>query len=231
MAHDDTKNTVAAGGAEDGQITLGVLSAIEADAAISQRTLSDELGVALGLANAYLKRCVKKGFVKIQQVPSRRYAYFLTPQGFTEKARLTGEYLTSSLQFFRRAREQMDELIALCAARGQYRIALAGSSEIAEIATLTAHDHDVDIIGVIDADYGKERFCGLPVVARLEDLGSIDAVIVTGTESADSVARVLAERLGPERIYMPDLIQIAHIRKAKKGRRNGAGSSIAAKPN
>ena len=97
---------------------LGVLNVVERDSQISQRLISRELGVALGLANAYLKRCVRKGFIKISQVPKRRYAYYLTPQGFAEKARLTGEYLSVSLSFFRTAREQMSELLAGCAANG-----------------------------------------------------------------------------------------------------------------
>jgi len=49
-------------------ITLGVLSAIEEDERATQRAISQELGIALGLANAYLKRCVKKGFVKVQHI-------------------------------------------------------------------------------------------------------------------------------------------------------------------
>ena len=40
-------------------ITLGVLSAIEENERATQRAISEELGIALGLANAYLKRCVK----------------------------------------------------------------------------------------------------------------------------------------------------------------------------
>ena len=64
---------------------LGVLNVIERDSQTSQRLISSELGVALGLANAYLKRCVRKGLIKISQVPRRRYAYYLTPQGFAEK--------------------------------------------------------------------------------------------------------------------------------------------------
>jgi DNA-binding MarR family transcriptional regulator len=106
---------------------LGVLNVVERDSQISQRLISRELGVALGLANAYLKRCVRKGFIKISQVPKRRYAYYLTPQGFAEKARLTGEYLSVSLSFFRTAREQMSELLAGCAADGYHRVALAGA--------------------------------------------------------------------------------------------------------
>ena len=82
--------------AKDGEIgiILGMLSAVERDSNVTQRHLARELGIALGLANAYLKRCAKKGFIKIRQVPLNRYAYYLTPRGFAEKSRLTAEYLS-----------------------------------------------------------------------------------------------------------------------------------------
>ena len=52
---------------------------------MTRRSLARELGIALGLANAYLKRCAKKGLIKIAQAPANRYAYYLTPQGFARK--------------------------------------------------------------------------------------------------------------------------------------------------
>ncbi len=61
----------------ESEITLGVLTAIEQDSAVTQRSLARDLGIALGLANAYLKRCAKKGLVKISQAPANRYAYYL----------------------------------------------------------------------------------------------------------------------------------------------------------
>ena len=85
-------------------IVLSVLTSIERDSSITQRKLANELGIALGLANAYLRRCVRKGLIKMSQVPLNRYAYYLTPQGFAEKSRLTAEYLAASFNFFRRAR-------------------------------------------------------------------------------------------------------------------------------
>ncbi|MGH6953338.1 MAG: winged helix-turn-helix transcriptional regulator, partial [Alphaproteobacteria bacterium] len=109
------------------EITLGVLEAVHGNSALTQRSAARELGIALGLANAYLRRCVKKGWVKVRQVPPNRYAYYLTPKGFTEKSRLTAEYLSSSFKFFRRARAECDELFRRCAARGWRRVALCGA--------------------------------------------------------------------------------------------------------
>jgi DNA-binding transcriptional regulator LsrR (DeoR family) len=48
---------------------------VDRDRAQSQRLLTSELGIALGLVNAYLKRCVKKGLVRVRSAPARRYAY------------------------------------------------------------------------------------------------------------------------------------------------------------
>ncbi len=76
-----------AGDVEQTRIVLGLLEYVGRGGEQSQRRLASELGVALGLANAYLKRCVKKGLVKVRQAPARRYAYYLTPRGFAEKSR------------------------------------------------------------------------------------------------------------------------------------------------
>ena len=213
------------GKAEGGndELMLGVLSAVDADAKISQRDLSRELGVALGLANAYLKRCVRKGYIKMQQMPRRRYAYYLTPHGLSEKARLTGEYLTSSLQFFRRARTQIDRLMADCDARGWRNVALAGASEIAEIATLTAHHHDVRLMGIVDPALGRNRFCGLPVAGPLAERGAIDAVIITRIGPEDGTTEAMQAALGRDRVLAPDLVRAAHAGGAKRRAAKASG--------
>ncbi len=72
----------------DEEIMLAVLNSVENNQKMTQRSLAKELGIAVGLANAYVKRCIQKGFVKISQIPPRRYTYYLTPQGFSEKPAL-----------------------------------------------------------------------------------------------------------------------------------------------
>ena len=101
---DDSRHGQTTVSGEEAKITLGLLSAVEANSALTQRSVASDLGIALGLANAYLKRCVRKGLVKVKQVPANRYSYYLTPKGFAEKSRLTAEYLSISFNFFRSAR-------------------------------------------------------------------------------------------------------------------------------
>src|SRR5215471_9206247 len=126
--------------AEASRIMLGLLDAVEQDRVHSQRHLASELGIALGLVNAYLRRCMKKGLVKVREAPARRYAYYLTPQGFAEKSRLTVEYLSYSFGFFRQAKTDCSELFRLARARGLDRVLLLGQSDLAEIAALCAID-------------------------------------------------------------------------------------------
>ena len=99
---------------KEDNVTLSILEAIENKNDMTQRHLADNLGVALGLANSYLKRCVKKGLVKIHQAPANRYLYYLTPKGFSEKSRLTTQYLSTSFEFYRRAGDSCKEIFIQC---------------------------------------------------------------------------------------------------------------------
>lgn len=202
----DHENTSAEAGRED--ILLGVLTAIDRDSNTSQRTISRELDVALGLANAYLKRCVRKGLIKIKQVPRRRYAYYLTPQGFAEKSRLTAQFLSASFTFFRRAREQISDLMRDCIRQGRPRVAFAGVSDLTEVGTLCAHDHPVTMVGIVDADRAGEHYCGLPVRASLQELGEVDVVIVTSLTKPASVFRAMEQELGRGRVLVPPLLSL-----------------------
>lgn len=208
MARSPKKPDTAEPFADQDEILLGVLNAIERDARTSQRSISSELGVALGLANAYLKRCVGKGWIKVSQIPPRRYAYYLTPNGFAEKARLTAEYFSYSFTFFRRAREQMSALMAQCAENGWKRVAFAGASELAEVGTLCAHDYPVQLAGVVDEARAGTRFCGLQVVASLAELGEVDAVIVTGIPGSETIVSAMQIEVGGERVLVPALLGI-----------------------
>ena len=93
------------------EIVLGLLTAVEKNSRVTQRSVSRDLGIALGLTNSYLKRCVKKGLIKVQSAPANRYAYYLTPMGFAEKSKLTAEFLSQGFRYFRLARQQIHALM------------------------------------------------------------------------------------------------------------------------
>lgn len=198
---------------EDTEIVLGLLAAIEQDKNVTQRSLSRDLNIALGLANAYLKRLMRKGFIKVQQVPLNRYSYYLTPKGFTEKARLTTEYLSVSLTFFRQARRECGELLGLCALQGWERVALAGAGELAEIATLCSSDR-ARIVTIIDPGHAGELFADLPVIDSIESAGDIDAILITELNHPQATYDALISILPSERVLAPVLLRIVRDSEA-----------------
>ena len=189
-------------------IVLGVLTSIERDSTITQRKLARELGIALGLANAYFRRCVRKGLVKMRQVPLNRYAYYLTPQGFAEKSRLTAEYLTVSLDFFRRARTDCVALFRQCEALGWRNVALYGAGDLAEIAVLSAGETTVAVVCVIDSEQSGRHCGGLPIVP---DLG---AAMTSGSRHLDGI--VLTDTRAPQTSF-DTLLSMAQLSGLPEG--------------
>lgn len=201
------------------RILLGLLNSVEQDGARSQRHFAAELGIALGLVNAYLNRCIKKGLVKASQAPARRYAYYLTPQGFAEKSRLTVEYLSSSFGFFRKAKADCIKVLEIANERQLNRLVLIGVSDLAEIAAICAIESEVVLVGAVDPASKLDRFVGLPVVADLDSVnGHFDGVVVTALRSSteiDGLIGLAREKFGAEAILIPDLVDL-RPRKAKE---------------
>jgi hypothetical protein len=197
---------------ENERIILGLLNSVEQDGARSQRHFAAELGIALGLVNAYLNRCIKKGLVKASQAPARRYAYYLTPQGFAEKSRLTVEYLYSSFGFFRQAKADCAALLQLATQQKLGHLAMLGVSDLAEIAAICALETDIVFVAVVDPSSKLDRFVGLPVVAGFDAIdGMIDGVLVTAlTRSAalDALTGNAVSIFGPEAVLVPKLADL-----------------------
>ncbi|AHB47212.1 hypothetical protein W911_00470 [Hyphomicrobium nitrativorans NL23] len=188
---------------DDARIMLGLLEQIERDSSQSQRHLAVELGIALGLVNAYLGRCVKKGLLKVARAPARRYAYYLTPKGFAEKSRLTVDYLSHSFSLFRRAKLDCAAVIEAARAKGIERFALAGVSDVAEIAMICALESRTEIAAIVDPQSSQQHFLRLPVFASFEQIfGLCDGVIVTDIAAPRKMYEAAVARLGEERVFM-----------------------------
>lgn len=190
-------------------ITVTLLSAVEESAAITQRTLSRRLGIALGLTNAYLGRCIRKGLIKVSQAPSNRYKYYLTPKGFAEKSRLTAKYLAYSFDFIRRARAEYVEIIRTCEERGWRRVVLCGSGELAEVAMLSAEATDIVIAGLVDPSAKPERRGRFPIVRDLAGLDGVDAAILTDYQAPQATFDSIVGQIAEDRVLTPPLLHIS----------------------
>ena len=203
MNHKDLKNN---------DMTLGVLSAVDADSSVTQRSLASELGIALGLTNSYLKKCIDKGLVKIKQVPANRYAYYLTPRGFSEKSRLTAEYLQASFSFYRRAKKDFTNIMRICSEKNMLNIILSDQSELAEIALIISLNTNVNLLGII-GNSSKNNINGIPIKENIKFFKKFDKVIITNIDDSKSRYEELSKVVSIDKIIIPDALNFRNRNK------------------
>jgi len=89
---------------------------LEENPEISQRELSQSVGISVGAINYVLKALVDKGLVKLGNFSAakdkRRYAYILTRKGVAEKAALTRSFLERKVAEYEALKAEIDALEA-----------------------------------------------------------------------------------------------------------------------
>lgn len=143
--------------------SLQILDELSKNDSLTQRDLSNGLGIALGLVNSYIKNLIKKGYITVKAIPSKRYAYYLTPKGFAEKTRLTYDLLHDYTRVYREARKSFKQLFHDLQTAGKKKIVFAGADETAEIAYLTLQETRMVLLDVIDDDTAGTNFFGRPI--------------------------------------------------------------------
>ncbi|ASV10847.1 MULTISPECIES: MarR family EPS-associated transcriptional regulator [Leptospira] len=91
-----------------------LLRILEENPEVNQREISEILGISLGKVNYCLKALMDKGWIKAKNFKNSKnklaYAYFLTPMGIEEKARITVRYLKVKMQEYEEIRKEIEEL-------------------------------------------------------------------------------------------------------------------------
>jgi len=175
------------------KVMVHMLSELERNPAITQRNLAAELGIALGLINGYLKRCITQGWIRGRQISAKRITYFLTAEGFKEKSRMVTDYLSRSLTFFRDARLQCERTFEECLLNGWTKVALIGAGDLADIATLVAQGTGLSIV----------------LISSKENLSLYDAVLITDIIRPQQTYDFLKDKLPAERLLTLALLHIS----------------------
>jgi DNA-binding MarR family transcriptional regulator len=191
---------------------LEFLTAIERGEVVTQMTLRKRIGVSIGLVNALLKRGMRNGYVKARKVPFKRYAYYVTPKGFSEKSRLVAIYLENSLNFFRGARSQYAEIFENARVAGLSRLVLVGGGELAEIAMIAAWDKGIAIQAIVDPEANQDQRYGLKVVRSLDEICPFDAVVITESRTPQKAYEEMHERVSGALVFAPPLLKITRDR-------------------
>ena len=180
---------------------LKLLEAVERDSRVTQRGLASKIGIALGLTNIYLRRLVRKGFIKCVNIQSNRISYLITPRGIAEKARLTYEFIDYSLHLYGEVRQHLRSVLQECAAAHR-RVAIYGRGEAAELAYLSIREFGLEPVAIFDVEGGRE-FLGIPVrpVGDHEKVAYDLMIVATLESSGQQVLALERQGIAPEKLF------------------------------
>ncbi|MEM7033328.1 MAG: winged helix-turn-helix transcriptional regulator [Chloroflexota bacterium] len=130
-----------------------ILNHIEENPDITQADLATQLGIAVGSVNWYIKRLINKGYVKVTQMQRRRLRYLLTPQGISERARLTASFMQASLKWYRLTREDSKQFLEEIKQAGYEAVCIEGDGDLAEIVYLTCLEAQMPILDEVNPAY------------------------------------------------------------------------------
>ena len=184
--------------------SLQILEELQGKESTSQRDLAKKLNISLGLANSFIKKLTKKGYIKITTVSRNRVKYMLTPQGFAEKSRLTYRFIRYSLKFYKQAIGNLQAVLNDLEKKNVNRVVFYGTSELAEIAFLSLKATNIKLAGVIDEFRAGETFLGHSI-RSMDELRSLDydRVILTVIESKEAIVdKLLEQKILKEKIIM-----------------------------
>lgn len=146
---------------------LRLLEALESGAPLSQRTLSSQLGIALGRTNQLLRRLVADGRIKVRRGAGQRREYVVTPAGAEARARMTREVLGHAVALFAPARDRIRTVLGEIAAgveepgTARAGVVLHAAEDVAYIVYACAVESGVEVVGFV-GDESQPTRLGVP---------------------------------------------------------------------
>jgi DNA-binding MarR family transcriptional regulator len=193
-----------------------ILQAIASGNRVTQRSLSNELGVALGLTNLLIRRLVGKGYVRMAGMGTRHVRYLMTPAGWEALGRVTRLSMANTVNLYTQAREQIRLSLASISedceadASGEKRVVFYGAGDAAEIAYVSLHRTDLMLVGVVD-DKRRGKFFNLnihhPSCLSAETLDGVPysrVIVATIRQNVtDAIRARISERgIPPEKVRL-----------------------------
>ena len=184
---------------------INFLSQLEKKKIISQSSLAKSVLISLGMTNAILKKAISKGFVKAKAAPYKRYIYYLTKEGFTEKSRLVSEYLDSSLNFFKKAKLAYQKILVEIKKKN-YEIVLVGDGDLVDICKLSLLYHNLKVSGHLK--FSKQKNLIYEFNNTKKSSGKLAFVIVE-SQNPQLIYDKLLSNFDQINIYYPKFLHIS----------------------
>ena len=125
-----------------------ILNEIAQDSMVTQASLSQRLGIAVGSVNWYIKRLIKRGYVKVSHLDRTRLRYDLTSEGMAVFTQRALQYARDSLKIYKDFRSKAKTLVSELKQKNVNRVYLKGDDELMDILRLTCIEVGITISDV-----------------------------------------------------------------------------------
>jgi len=166
---------------------LEILERLENNGHLTQRDLSKEVGIALGLVNHLLKKMVKKGWIKIKNIDAKKIRYLITPEGAREKSSLLYKRVESTIHFYLEAKRVIKDKVIHLKNEGIKNVSIYGINHISEVLFIVLKELNLELVYVVDDNKEGEVWFGYTVVKIDEFVGSDANVLILASFDKEEI--------------------------------------------
>ena len=175
---------------------LEILERLENNGHLTQRELSKEVGIALGLVNHLLKKMVTKGWIKIKNIDSKKIRYLITPEGAREKSSLLYKRVESTIHFYLEAKRVIKDKIIHLKNEGIEDVSIYGINHISEVLYIVLKELGLELVSVVEEKKEGEEWFGYKVIGMDEFVKSNTNVLILASLDKEEIDCFCKEQEG-----------------------------------
>jgi predicted transcriptional regulator len=147
---------------------LNTLLEIKKNPSTTQRLLSRNLNISLGLTNSILKNLVNRGWLKAKKDTGRKLLYIITPQGMANVSRLMYNRFQETLHYYHYTKDLLTSYLIKLYQQGEKTLNIYGTGQLAEITYYAGISTPLKLNAIITDDPSKKKFLGHEVLTLFD---------------------------------------------------------------
>ena len=131
----------------------------------TQRLLSHNLNISLGLINSILKNLISRGWLKAKKDTGRKLLYIITPQGMANVSRLMYNRFQETLHYYHYTKDLLTAYLMKLYQQGEETVNIYGTGQLAEITYYAGMSTPLKLNVIITDAPSKEKFLGRKTIS------------------------------------------------------------------
>ena len=183
---------------------LEILERLENNGHLTQRDLSKEVGIALGLVNHLLKKMVTKGWIKIKNIDAKKIRYLITPEGASEKSSLLYKRVDSTIHFYLEAKRVIKDKVIHLKNEGVKDVSIYGINNISEVLFIVLKELGLELNSIVDEKKEGKEWFGYNVIGIDQFVKSNTGVLILATFDKEKIDDFCKEQEGIKVVALRD---------------------------